>query len=218
MENGFPLEKQNSPISHLLCPFAFLLIKKHLRILICDFEIYRAQSPTLNNRWLYFSGFLFHSSYFWHRASIRLMICSTLPPSRQLRSQATSTFSSPCPSTRSRARQRGSFSSAISLIQGLPPHAALTVASLFHASLKGSVFMATSCSDTAPAFSTLGFLVIPSPHIPESICQDSRTDPAMTPLIPPLHIILPVFVLTLHPIFLNLFAKNRRLIPLRGMC
>ena len=162
MENGFPLEKQNSPISHLLCPFAFLLIKKHLRILICDFEIYRAQSPTLNNRWLYFSGFLFHSSYFWHRASIRLRIFSTLPPSRQLRSQATSTFASPCHSTRSHIRQQGSLSSAIPLIQRLPPHAVLTVASLSMPHLNDP-FLGAAVALTPPLHSLLP-VSVPSLH------------------------------------------------------
>ena len=37
--------------------------------------------------------------------------------------------------------------------------------------------MASSCSDTAPAYCTLSFRAILSPHIPESICQEARSDP-----------------------------------------
>jgi len=138
------------------------------------------QSSTLGNCWLNFACFHFHSLSFWHRASIRLRICSTLPPSRQLRSQATSTFASPCPPTHSHIRQRGSLSSAIPLIQRLPPHATLTVASLS------------------------------MPHL-----NDPFSWPAVA-LIPPLHTVLSVFVLSFHPIFLNLFVKIRGLIPPSG--
>jgi len=162
-----------------IAKFTFALVGCFFcRTLFSHTKLSWGQSSTLDNCWPYFSCFRFHSLSSWHRASIRLRICSTLPPSRQLRSQATSTFAYPCPPTHSHIRQRGSLSSAIPLIHGLAPHAALAVTSLT------------------------------MPHL-----DDPFSWPAVA-LIPPLHTVLSVFVLSFHPIFLNLFVKIRGLTPL----